>query len=36
MFITYNNISKAAKLLGVSRSGLHGLLKKHGMNGGNG
>jgi len=33
MSVTYNNISQAAKLLGVSRSGLHDLLKKHGMNG---
>lgn len=31
--ITGNNIGQAAKLLGVSRSGLHDLLKKHGMDG---
>ncbi len=31
MAITGNNISQAAKLLDVSRSSLHDLLKKHGM-----
>ncbi|MGE0086521.1 MAG: PEP-CTERM-box response regulator transcription factor [Desulfococcaceae bacterium] len=33
MAITRNNISQSAKLLDVSRSGLHDLLKKHGMDG---